>query len=420
MSAQNRIFRQSALDRLSSPDQLDRLIVVTDARGWIVAATLGLLLTALVAWGFLGTIPTNVAGKGILIAREGRVVAAMSPAMGQIETLLVGLGDSVEEGQPVARILQVDVQTRLENARELLAEREADLARRQAAHAREREIVQANLAQQRRALEQSIAAAREQAGWLSERLRAHQDLASDGFATRNQVQAIQTDLTRANQAQADGQSALLRLQAEENEVTLRHEREISETQAAIATAQRSIRELESQLARDAHVLAPSSGRVTEIRATAGNMVATGHAILGIESAGQGLEAVAYIPTRHGKMVQPGMKVRIAPDNVRREEHGTLQGIVRSISSFPSTREGMAAVLQNDALIDSFSRDGAPYEIRIDLLPGPTESGYAWSSRQGPPIRLHSGTTLDSDITVRELRPIDLIVPLFRKYTGLDG
>lgn len=418
--SQKSIFRQAALDRLSSPDQLDRTIAITDPRGWIVAATLAMLVTVLVAWAFLGTIPTNVQGKGILIAREGRVVAAMSPTSGQIEAVLVSLGDTVREGQPIARIAQSDIATRLANARDLLAERAADRDRRIAAQGRELQIVRANLAQQRKALEQSIAAAEEQVAWLTERLRGHRDLAAQGIATRTQVQAIQTDLARAQQTVADGRSALLRLQAEENEVILRHERDRSEAEAAVTTAERAIRELESQLDRDTHVLAPTTGRVTEIRATAGTMVSIGQGVLGIESAGQGLEAVAYIPTRHGKLVTAGMPVRIAPANVRREEHGSLLGTVRSISAFPSTREGMAAVLQNDALITTFSQDGAPYEVRIDLTPGDTPSGYAWSSRQGPPVSLFSGTTLELDITVREQTPASLIVPLVRKQTGLDG
>lgn len=414
------VFRQAALDRLSSPDQLDRAIVITDPRGWIVMATLAVLLAVVVAWGFLGTIPTNVQGKGILIAREGRVVSAMSPTGGQIEAVLVSLGETVQEGQPVARIAQNDVAIRLANARDVLAERSVELDRRTAANARELQIVRANLAQQRKALEQSVTAANEQVAWLADRLRGHRILADEGIATRAQIQAIQTDLARVQQTVADGHSALLRLQADENAVVLRHERDRAEAEAAMTTAERTIRELEGQLDRDTHVLAPTAGRVTEIRATAGTMVSAGQGVLGIESAGQGLEAVAYIPTRHGKLVTAGMAVRIAPANVRREEHGTLLGTVRSVSAFPATREGMAAVLPNEALITTFSEDGAPYEVRIDLSPGDTASGYAWTSRQGPPLALFSGTTLELDITVREQRPASLIVPLVRRQTGLDG
>lgn len=419
MTTQARIFRQAAVDRLSSPDQLDQLIVVADARGWLVTATLGVLLGALVGWGFAGTIPTNVPGQGILIASEGRVVAAMSPAAGRIEGLLVGLGDTVQEGQPVARLLQDDVRARLDSAHDLLAERAAEVARLEAAHAREVEISRTNLTQRRTALDQSVAAAAEQMEWLGERLRGHQELASQGFATRAQVQTIQAELAKAEQAAADGRTALLQLQSEQNDMLLRHDRDLAGAQAAVAEVQRSIRELQTTLARDTQVTAPVAGWVTELRVGPGDMVAAGQGILGIESTGFGLQAVTYVPTRHGKMIEPGMTVRIAPDNVRREEYGTLTGVVRSVSQFPSTREGMTAVLRNDTLVQSFSKDGAPYEVRVDVIEGDTPSGYAWSSRQGPPLTLRSGTTLASDITVREQAPVSLIIPLLRKATGLD-
>src|SRR5262249_6294354 len=44
-------FRKTALDRLSSSEQLDRLLQVTSPRGWIALVGLGLLLAASLLWG---------------------------------------------------------------------------------------------------------------------------------------------------------------------------------------------------------------------------------------------------------------------------------------------------------------------------------------------------------------------------------
>ena len=38
--AERSIFRQAALDRLSSPEQLDRVMRVTDPKGWIALSGL--------------------------------------------------------------------------------------------------------------------------------------------------------------------------------------------------------------------------------------------------------------------------------------------------------------------------------------------------------------------------------------------
>jgi HlyD family secretion protein len=54
MKAASQVFRKAALDRLASPEQLDELIPVVDARGWIAALGIGVLTAAVIAWGFLG------------------------------------------------------------------------------------------------------------------------------------------------------------------------------------------------------------------------------------------------------------------------------------------------------------------------------------------------------------------------------
>ena len=64
---QKPIFRQVALERLSSPEQLDQLMPLIALRGWVALLTLiGLVVLAL-AWSAFDTIPTQVTGRGILI-----------------------------------------------------------------------------------------------------------------------------------------------------------------------------------------------------------------------------------------------------------------------------------------------------------------------------------------------------------------
>ena len=83
-----------------------------------------------------------------------------------------------------------------------------------------------------------------------------------------------------------------------------------------------------------------------------------------------------------------MQVRIEPSTVKREEFGTMLGTVVTISDFPITPQGMAAVLHNDTLVSRFSHDGAPYAARIRLeQDATTASGYRWAVGKGPPFVL---------------------------------
>jgi HlyD family secretion protein len=120
-------------------------------------------------------------------------------------------------------------------------------------------------------------------------------------------------------------------------------------------------------------------------------------------------------------VKPGMQVRIEPSSVKREEFGTMVGTVTTVSDFPITPQGMAAVLHNDTLVSRFSHDGAPYGARVSLeQDATTVSGYRWAVGTGPPVRLSSGTLIRAEVTTRRQRPLDLVVPLIRRLTGIDG
>ncbi len=53
---QKPIFRKAALERLSSPEQLDQLMQVTTPKGWLALIALAGLLVTAVILGFVGSI----------------------------------------------------------------------------------------------------------------------------------------------------------------------------------------------------------------------------------------------------------------------------------------------------------------------------------------------------------------------------
>lgn len=61
------IFRKESLERLSSPEQLDQLMQVVNAKSWISLVTLGSLVFMVLLWSILGRIPIVVVGRGILV-----------------------------------------------------------------------------------------------------------------------------------------------------------------------------------------------------------------------------------------------------------------------------------------------------------------------------------------------------------------
>lgn len=100
------VFRKEALDRLSSPEQLDLLMPVTSSRGWLALAGVGLLLAMGVAWGVFGSVETMVKGTGLLMRYQGfQTVSANEP--GEAVEVQVDSDSEVKPDDPLLTYLPV-------------------------------------------------------------------------------------------------------------------------------------------------------------------------------------------------------------------------------------------------------------------------------------------------------------------------
>lgn len=412
------IFRKVSLERLSSPEQLDQLVQVTDPRGWLALIGLGSLVLAGLGWGVYGTIPTAATGEGILL-RRGGVSDLVSAAAGQVEEVLVAVGDEIEKGQPVARIRQDSLTRQIADNRAKLAaeDREFD-ALRQSAEEQKR-LRARDLAQQRADLERNIAALGVDIGLLRERLQAEQALLDDGLITKQTHLATQQALNAKEDELAARRLALGGLELKRLEADRQLDQQLEARQATRRNLELATGELQAQLAENVAVLSPFSGRVLEVLTARGDVVAPGAPMLSVEVLSEDLMAVLFVPASAGKTVKPGMAVRVAPSTVRREEFGTLVGTVEWVAEFPATARGMTRLLGNEALVTKLLEQGPPIQINVALTrDAATTSGYRWSSSRGPELAITSGTLAAGDVVVKEERPLALVVPALKEALGL--
>lgn len=421
MSDSTTVFRKVSLDRLSSPEQLDQVMRVTDARGWIALAALGLLLATAVMWGVVGRLPQKVMGTGILV-KSGGVFEVVPTTGGRVIDVAVGVGDVVTEGQVVARIGQEALVERLQQERANLAAARADRDDVVAFGERDVRLQGSYLAQQDSSVRQGIAAAEQTLRWLDERIATQEQLVKQGLMTRNTVLATRQQYDATREKLADLQSQITQLAARRLTVENQRAEEARQAALAIERHEMNVAELERQLRSSSEVTAPETGRILEVMTERGSIVAPGEPILSLDLTGKavsGLEAVVYVPSVLGKQIRPGMTIQIAPSTVKQEEFGFILGRVTYVSDFPATTRGMRRVLKNEKLVAALSGNDAPYEVRAELQLDPaTTSGFRWSSSKGPPLTIQSGTLAFGNIEVAARRPIELVMPILRRQAGL--
>lgn len=412
------IFRQTSLDHLSTPEQLDQVMRVTAPAAWATLAALFTLVAGSLVWSFIGTVPVKVTGRGILIS-PGGVLDVISSSQGRITKFLVLPGDWVEAGNVVALVAQPDIENLLEVARAETAEAESQLRKLMEFQQRERAVQSGYLTQKRAVLAQELGFLEDRLKWLREREAIDKDLTAKGLIIRSRVIDTKIEINGAKEKAARAVNEIKRLELDESNLAIVKEKERIEQQLKIAAIQRKQETAQEVLKRRGELVSPYSGRIVEFKVNAGEVVESGRALFsmlpGADKHRMELIAELYVRPEDGKKIHPGMTVQISPSTVKREEYGFIEGVVAHVATIPSTEEGMLRKLKNKQLVQQLSGGGAPFEIAVRLSLDPkSRNGFKWSSAGGPDTEINPGTLAEGTITVRRIHLIGLLIPLFER------
>lgn len=418
---ESRLFRKTAIDRLSSPDQLDQLMRVTSPMGWLAFIGAGIIIASALVWSIFGSIPIKVTGKGIMI-RRGGVMNVSATASGQLVSFRLQPGDLVMAGETVAVIAQQELLNELAVTERSWQEKRAaydEALSREATLAPEYKR-QAN-AQQRQNLQATIDADRRKLVWLNEKLQQQQGLLADGLITKQTMLQTQTEIEATNADIRRCQVELTKLSADDLDIDKTERSDLRARREAFEDVDGKLRLLRSKIELGTQIAAPVSGHVLEIKVKEGDILTQGCALFSLEAPETGftrLAVVVFVPAAEGKLIAESMAANIAPSVAKKEEYGFIDGVVAAVSRFPATKEGMMRVLRNESLVSQLAGSGVPLEILVSLQEDSrTVSGYHWSSSGGYPHPLVSGTLCDAEIIVERRRPITLVMPILKHYLG---
>jgi HlyD family secretion protein len=415
LPASESIYRRAALERISSPEQLDQTVGLTSPLSWLAVAALSCLMISALIWSLVGSLPISVSGTGILVTQGGQLIDAMAPASGSL-TSVTYIGKVVHKGDIIANLDDTELKSEIDRAQAVLQEREVDLGAIKSSFERQITAKTKNAIAQKANFEEIIRTDEKRRDFYRDYLAREESAVTKGFISQRSLEETRREMEQAEQEAGAARSELLRLDAEELELGVRRDHEVLIAEQAMNEARRQVDSLTLQLNQGTRIISTQDGVVTELKATPGSIVQPGKPILSIETGGKGLQLLLYIPPRFGKEVKPGMAVQIEPATVRKEEFGTLLGRVLSVSDFPVTEEGITSELQNQHLAEGFMAAGPPYAARIELIADPaTPSGFRWSGGRGPTGALSSGTTASATITIARRTPITFVLPILKGW-----
>jgi HlyD family secretion protein len=408
--------------RFASPDHLDQRINLIPPAMRVMALSATVLVIAGLVWAVFGSVPTRTTGRGVLLA-DGKASHTVQPVVsGPVIELLVTRGQHVEQDALIARIDQVSLNTQLASNTARVAVMEQNLARLKAAHENELAKSEASYRRQSAAAEEQISAGKIRAAALKEILTADEALLQRGLVSRLEVAnaRAQYDQTMQDVANATARAVQIESQREQKrdllaDVERQKQEEIDALKAEGAR-------LQSEVSIGSAVKAPVAGRIEEIRVGRGDVVSPGTVLVTIGQVNPGsFEILAVFANNMAKRIVPGMDTHIRPVSVRKEEHGSMRGRVRSISELSISKAELDAILRNSELTNNLMGDTAPLLAKIEVfLDKDTPSGFAWWGGQGPPFPVTRGTRVEVDVLIAHRRPIALVIPAFRQLLGLEG
>lgn len=101
------LYRKASMDKLSNPEQLDRMIRITSPLSWLALAAVLLVVAVTVVWSVVGTLPETETVNGI-VADPAHTLGIYADRSGTVTALYKKAGDAVEAGEAIAEITSGD------------------------------------------------------------------------------------------------------------------------------------------------------------------------------------------------------------------------------------------------------------------------------------------------------------------------
>ena len=94
------LYRKAALDRISSPEQLDKALKVTSPMSWLALIGVTLIVVVTVIWSIVGSIPVTITSQGVVSSQVGSN-AVYTDEAGTVVSVRVRPGDEIRMGDEI-------------------------------------------------------------------------------------------------------------------------------------------------------------------------------------------------------------------------------------------------------------------------------------------------------------------------------
>ena len=107
MAEPNQLFSKEAMDKLRSPERLDKLFPITTPTGWVMMAAILVLLFSILLWSIFGAFTVKANGMGLIMDSAG-VVNVSHISGGKVSAVYIKTGQRIHNGDLIAQLEQAE------------------------------------------------------------------------------------------------------------------------------------------------------------------------------------------------------------------------------------------------------------------------------------------------------------------------
>lgn len=413
-------FRAEALQTLWSRRSEYTLNGMIPSYAWGYLIFVSCIIISVLIWGIFGSVSEYVAGEGLLLAKENSILTISSPAgVNELKEIKIKQGSQFKAGDTVALFDNPELKIQTPILKEKVNYLRDKLKNYNILSKKEIQQREIQAAKQDAIIKKIIDLEMGNLDQIQKLFLSNETLATKGLLRNNDKRFLEQQSIEARRNLENFNNQLIA-----NEISVASfkdswlgrilELELQEREASFALANNEVK-----LASISQVKASISGKVINVHKSAGEVTRDGEPIVTIvaQTAGQNTKAVIYLPGFLGKKVKPGMTALISPTIIKKEEYGSIEGIVEEVSDFPVNPQEILSDLKNESIVKSLTSKEAPIKAIISL--NKVDGKLKWSSSNGPDYPITEGTYVTANIRVECKRPISLILPAFKKFLGIS-
>ncbi|CEG56066.1 NHLP bacteriocin system secretion protein [Legionella fallonii] len=414
----DKLFRKKSLLKLNNPEKLNNVFQIVSPQNWIILISLILLLSMIAAWSIWGHINTVISGNGILINRGQNIYDAVVESSGRLLTVNVSEGDVVKKGQQLATLNLPLLSLEAENQKQILSSLQQQQQHLKQFIDTDLKLEQKNNEELQKNWANDLKNADLHLQYLKKALDEREKLV-DKVVSRQELADLKSDYYKELQSRAEISRKMMESTVEFNRRAETNRQRLVDINLKILQAQLDLAISQRKLKLNSVITSPVDGEIINITGKPGELVQSGDKILDIEPNSEHVDAAIYVPAGMGKKIVPGMIAQIVPQTVKKQEYGSIIGVVESVSRFPSSQRSMMSVLANEKLVENFTQAGPQLYVRVNLIEANTLSGYKWTTSNGPNMAITNGTLCTANIITKTQAPITLLIPSLKQILGVD-